>query len=129
VIYGGRGADKLSGSAGNDKLYGEGDDDLLFGGEGDDLLWGGAGNDILQGGAGADTFVLAFNQGKDLIRDFQIGEDKLGLAGTLRFDQLNFVQEGQSALIAFGRDVLAQLNNVTIDQLTADVFTNVAPTA
>lgn len=129
VIYGGRGDDKLAGSSGNDKLYGDEDNDTLLGGDGDDLLWGGKGEDTLRGGAGMDTFALAFSQGSDLIRDFVLGEDKIGLVGTLSFDQLEFVRQGQSTLVQFGREVLAQVRGVAIDQLTADVFVNVAPTA
>jgi Ca2+-binding RTX toxin-like protein len=64
VMYGGAGADKLSGGGGDDilnggagidKLTGSGGDDLLQGGLGNDTLSGGAGDDQLYGGPGHDT--------------------------------------------------------------------------
>lgn len=49
TVYGGAGADTLTGGFGNDTLYGRG---------GADVLAGGAGTDTLHGDDGADTFVV-----------------------------------------------------------------------
>ena len=63
-------------------------DDNLFGNLGNDTLIGGQGNDSLTGGAGNDLFVLDPATGVDAIADFQVGQDRLGLSGGLRFEQL-----------------------------------------
>ena len=82
----GGGADVLRGNAGNDRLNGGGGKDRLFGGAGDDTLRGGTGTDTVTGGAGADVFVFASvaeassGSGYDLITDFQIGVDRIGLS-------------------------------------------------
>ena len=54
VLYGDSGADKLNAGAGNDIVYGGTDDDSLLGGSGIDFLHGGRGLDFLSGGDGAD---------------------------------------------------------------------------
>lgn len=82
----GNGADVLWGNAGNDRLNGGGGQDQLYGGAGNDTLRGGLGEDTITGSAGADTFVFASiaeasnNFGSDLITDFQVGIDRIGLA-------------------------------------------------
>ena len=79
------GADILSGNSGSDRLNSGGGQDRLFGGAGGDTLRGGTGTDTLTGGAGADVFVFASvaeastGLGDDLITDFQIGIDRIGL--------------------------------------------------
>lgn len=93
TIYGesadtGSGAlDRLWGEAGDDKLYGRGGNDIIYGGAGSDLIDGGTDSDELSGGAMADTFVFVWDGaagaertwGYDLIRDFQLGIDKVHL--------------------------------------------------
>ena len=78
VIFGGAGADTLSGFGRNDRLYGgEGNDtingqggaDWLEGNAGADTLDGGQGNDTLLGGAGSDLYRFTANWGADVIRD------------------------------------------------------------
>ena len=82
--------DTLEGEAGNDELFGASGNDLLVGGDGDDTLAGGFGDDTLVGDSleqsdteGSDTkdnneskgknvFVLAPNQGTDIIKDFTL---------------------------------------------------------
>ena len=86
-LYGGTGADRITGASAEDFLFGQdgadrlagmGGDDLLFGGRGADLLRGGAGENTLEGGAGADRFDVAM--GDDLITDFdQAAGDRLYL--------------------------------------------------
>jgi len=69
----------LEGAAGDDLLVGGAGLDKLLGGPGDDILEGGLGLDILSGGSGADHFVLNWNDGPDIITDFQPGVDKIEL--------------------------------------------------
>lgn len=88
-LFGGTGGDRLDGGSGNDLLFGQdgadrldggGGNDQLFGGEGLDRLAGGGGNDELSGGDGADLFLFGNGGGNDLIRDFDVTEDRLVLA-------------------------------------------------
>lgn len=108
-VTGGNGADQLKGSAAAN---------LLTGSAGADSLTGGAGADTLAGGGGADRFIYAattdstVGAGRDVISAFVQGADRinlaaidaitggaqdaftfvgtgaLGVAGTLRFDQV-----------------------------------------
>lgn len=54
---------------------------VLTGAGGNDRLHGGAGNDFMTGGAGADTFTFYRGDGRDTIRDFTPGTDKLVFYG------------------------------------------------
>lgn len=99
TITGGSGADRLfagddadwvAGGAGNDVLSGGGGDDTVTGGAGDDVLTMDDGNDRLSGGAGRDAFVFVLeatspdeaSTGRDVIRDFEQGEDMLWISPT-----------------------------------------------
>lgn len=122
VIHGGAGNDLIGGKSGDDQLFGDEGDDLIWGDDGDDLLRGGLGNDTLtgddfSGGQGADTFVLAVGEGTDIIVDFEIGEDFIGLADNLTFSQLIITQQGQNTLIESAGEILAIANNVAADEL------------
>lgn len=82
------GADRIRGYGGNDKLFGKGGNDTLLGDGGSDMLTGGAGADILTGGSGRDVFdynlaseSTAGAAGRDVIRDFVRGTDRIDLAG------------------------------------------------
>ncbi len=88
VIDGSADPDEIYGLEGDDILYGHGGDDTLFGGEGDDTLYGGAGDDILDGGSGddvlwggsgADHFIFRDGYGHDVIMDFDVDTDTVGL--------------------------------------------------
>jgi len=125
IIYGGAGRDRIGGKGGDDKLYGEAGNDMLYGDNGDDLLRGGLGNDRLTGGRGSDTFVLAAGEGTDTIRDFQVGEDRIGLAGGLSFGQLSVVQSGQNTRVLFGEETLAILRQVNATALTEAAFVTI----
>jgi Ca2+-binding RTX toxin-like protein len=123
IIYGGEGNDAIAGKSGNDRLYGEEGDDNIFGDDGDDLLWGGLGNDRLRGDAtlekpSRDVFVLAKDEGKDTITDFQVKYDSIGLANGLTFGQLTFIGND----IKLGNEILASLNGVNTTTLTAASF-------
>ena len=99
LISGDEAADILGGCEGNDTLYGGGNNDSLTGGQGDDILYGEWGNDSLTGGSGNDIFVLNPGQGFDVIADFTIGQDLMGLSGGLSFGQLEITQNTQGTII------------------------------
>lgn len=85
TIKGSAKKDTISGGSGNDKLYGNAGNDSLSGGKGNDTLFGGKGNDILIGGAGKDVFCYADGDGKDTIKDYTAGEDKIRITdGTIK---------------------------------------------
>ena len=80
--------ENLTGSAFADILTGNDGDNILSGGGGNDRLAGGLGHDTLTGGAGNDFFD--FNSVdetpvgaglRDIITDFQTGQDKIDLSG------------------------------------------------
>jgi Ca2+-binding RTX toxin-like protein len=62
-IFGGDGANTISGLGGADIINGGGGDDTLNGGDGADTLDGEAGNDIVSGGGGDDTVIHAIGEG------------------------------------------------------------------
>jgi Ca2+-binding RTX toxin-like protein len=64
-------------------LFGDAGNDHLFGSDGNDQLTGGAGDDVLTGGVGNDTFNFSTAEGdeRDVITDFQSGQDVVNLAG------------------------------------------------
>ena len=128
TLFGGNGDDSLVGSLGNDSLLGEdGSDtldggegnDTLFGGNADDSLVGGAGDDSLLGGNGRDVFVIEFENGGDTIIDFELGSDRLGIGGDLKYDDLTF----SGSTISAGEELLVTLNGVDTEQFTNLDFT------
>jgi Ca2+-binding RTX toxin-like protein len=100
TMLGGDDRDAFSGGRGADGLQGRGGDDWLLGGQGDDRLIGGEGKDQLRGGADADELVggnagstagdgerdtFVFEQranGDDVIRDFEVGTDRIAFQMT-----------------------------------------------
>lgn len=124
TIYGGKGDDRIGGKGGDDFLYGEEGDDQLWGDHGNDLLWGGPGNDTLTGGQGNDTFVVAEGEGTDLITDFRLGQDVIGLAFGLEFEALSFNVQGNSTHLILGDETLAILNGFT-GNLTVNDFVSI----
>ncbi len=104
-VWGGNGADSLTGTAFNDFLFGEGDDDTLLGGGGDDFLSGGAGDDDLSGQGGNDTVngdagadILSGGSGQDTLNGGD-GDDQLN--GNAGVDTLNG-QGGNDTLLSDG---------------------------
>ncbi len=110
TFYGGGGNDWLTGNGGNDYLSGGANNDRLDGGLGSDTLIGGAGSDVLNGGiqgsfggdGAADQFQFAAADfgTYDVIRDFEVGLDTIGLVGTGltagAFDPGRFFAVGQT---------------------------------
>ena len=113
--------------------HGGAGDDILIGTTGKDLLDGGAGHDTLTGGAGQDIFVLRAGDGgatlqlADVITDFQDGTDRLGLAGSLTYSNLN-IQQGNGTHAAdtiistSSGEYLAILNNLLATNLNSQDF-------
>ena len=93
-LFGGTGNDKLQAGAGSDVLQGQKGADLLDGYGGADLLYGGSGKDSLTGGAGSDIFVLS--KGKDVVTDFKVAKDGIGLVHAV---DLDVIQKGDDLLL------------------------------
>jgi predicted extracellular nuclease len=62
------------------QIIGNSGDNTLYGGAGNDRIAGGAGNDLLIGGRGADIFAIGHGDGRDIIADFDVRQDKLAIA-------------------------------------------------
>jgi serralysin len=125
ILCGEGGHDSLSGMGGNDVLCGGTGNDKLNGGTGNDISFGGAGRDTHIGGADRDTFALTLNSGIDVIKDFQNGNDKIGLSFGLNPEILDIVQQGKDTAIGVGNEQLAILSNVKANQITAANFVTV----
>ncbi len=137
-LYGLQGDDKLIGLIGDDELLGGSGNDVLWAGEGNDFLNGNTGLNQLEGGPGGDTFVLdnlfdlTSETTTSTIVDFSIAEeDKIGLGGTLTFEQLtietNSDGNAEISLTGSGLAPLAIVENVTADRLTEDQFELIRP--
>ncbi|MEM8760490.1 MAG: calcium-binding protein, partial [Pseudomonadota bacterium] len=102
---------------------GDGNDDIDAG-DGDNVIIGGLGNDSLTGGDGADVFEFAAGEGLDVVRDFELGVDRLDLSDLgPDFDvQANTVQDGDDAVISFGDGNAVRLENVDASLLDDDDF-------
>ncbi|MEH1998974.1 MAG: esterase-like activity of phytase family protein [Nostoc sp.] len=137
LSFGGSGNDTLTSNGSNNRLYGgSGDDklfshvnDSLFGGDGDDVLFAGQqGGNRLSGGASADQFWIAnasLPASKNIITDFAIGIDKIGLGGigVTQFSGLTLLQQGSNTIVKAGNTELASLLGVVSTSLTANDFT------
>ncbi|OKH52150.1 hypothetical protein NIES2101_16075 [Calothrix sp. HK-06] len=141
ILYGNRGNDTLLGANGDDILWGGAGVDLLNGANGNDTLIGGLGNDTLTGGRGNDKFVYnAFNEGMDIVTDFNTSQDTLDLSGVFKTlgvtevtkDFLQFTQSGSNTLVQIDQNGAAggmtfstfvTLNKVTTNYLA--IGTNV----
>ena len=122
-VYGDNGNDTLEGGQGNDVIRGGKENDLLSGNEGNDVLFGDSGADTLSGGDGDDIFVIgrvpnnAFKGNSslgnaDVIADFSLSTDLIGLDQGLEFQQLN-ISQGTGD---FARDTIIR-DNVTGEYL------------
>jgi Ca2+-binding RTX toxin-like protein len=119
-LYGDKGGDILTGGKGADVLQGGLGKDELSGGGGKDMIYGGDSDDEISGNGGKDTFVLS--RGKDIITDFKVGTDTLGLVYAL---DLKIKQKGDNLLIKTSDDLIhTKLLNVTRDEFFGDFFEN-----
>ncbi|MFW8594923.1 calcium-binding protein [Cribrihabitans neustonicus] len=105
----GRGRDKIIGDGYDNRLDGGAGNDRLTGGGGDDTLIGGRGRDTLIGGAGNDEFVFSSGFGRDVIRDFTVGEDAIILDG-LSEDNLSTRNASGDLQIDTGSGVITVLD-------------------
>ena len=116
ILRGGDDMDTLYGGSGNDELFGDAGADALFGNSGNDVLFGGLGDDELVGGSGVDVFKIDGGAGRDWIRDFSSGEDKIELiSGSFG---VSMSQSGNQTMIYQEDDLMAILDNVLSDDLT-----------
>ncbi|MFN6525822.1 esterase-like activity of phytase family protein [Nostoc sp. ChiSLP03a] len=136
LSFGGSGNDTLTSNGSNNRLYGgSGDDklfsnvnDSLFGGDGDDVLFAGQkGDNSLAGGAGVDQFWIAnasLPTSKNIVTDFAIATDKIGLGGVgiTQFSALTLLQQGSDTIVKTGNTELASLLGIKSTSLTANDF-------
>ncbi len=115
-IFGGRDGDYLYGGQGDDTLLGNKGDDVLFGNRDQDTLIGGEGNDFLTGGSGRDSFLFAADASTDVITDFVVGEDIIGVP-----TEPEIAQDGTNAIIQFAGTTIVVLG-VDAASLGASVF-------
>lgn len=126
-LLGGSGNDQLNGGAGNDTLIGGGGRDTLVGGGGNDILDGGSEGDSLTGGIGHDTFLLNGTSGQDTVRDFVVGEDRIGLPTGIAFSDLtlDICNCGTRTLITYQGNIISVILNVVPSQLSEADFVEV----
>ena len=107
-------------------ILGDGNDTILNRNSDDLNITGGAGDDILTGGSGANIYTFDLGSGQDTITDFEIGRDILDLSAYL--DNANdtvfgfATQVGKDTFIDFDNNNSITLNNVAVEDLTADSF-------
>ncbi|MBF0428059.1 MAG: FecR domain-containing protein [Magnetococcales bacterium] len=124
----------IQGLGGNDTITGLQGVDILDGGEGHDILDGGAGADKLTGGPGKDIFVIGAGSGgatladADLISDFNLANDLLGLSGSLQYSDLSFSQGSTIVRLASTGEYLAVLQNVNLADFTPMMLTGMSTT-
>ncbi|MEH2036096.1 esterase-like activity of phytase family protein [Nostoc sp.] len=135
-LFGGSGNDTLTSNGSNNRLNGgSGDDklfsnvnDSLFGGDGDDVLFAGQqGGNRLTGGTGVDQFWIAnasLPTSKNIVTDFAIAIDKIGLGGVgiAQFSALTLLQQGSDTLVKTGNTELVSLLGIAATSLTANDF-------
>jgi hypothetical protein len=56
--------------------------------------------------------VIGLNRGVDIISDYFANNDRIALAGGLRFTDLSFVEEGNSILVRAGETPIARLQGI-----------------
>lgn len=131
VVHGGQDDDRLCGNNGNDTVFGDLGSDSICGCEGDDLIFGGKGNDTIGGGAGRDIFVLSSNTDGDVVLDFAIDQDKLGLTSELNFQNLTITQgigvQANDTLIRIANtnEILVLLIGISANSITSNLFATV----
>lgn len=126
-IIGNNVANVLEGLAGNDRILGGNGNDILRGGLGNDNMQGDRGRDVMTGGEGADGFFFDLNApfnlgaiGKDVIRDFKSGVDRIVL------DQTTFgpLSRNDVALVADDADAAVSDKRIVFSEATGKLFFN-----
>lgn len=129
IVMGDRASDGLVGTDSHDVLMGMGGGDTITGGQGDDIIDGGAGRDVMEGGMGADTFVLVPDGRRDVISDFQKGQDKIDIsqfANTSDMDNVEVKSRPWGAIVVVDGEVVrvetADGSRIERDGLSNDDF-------
>jgi len=133
ALFGGAGDDIILSGVGDDVVFGGAGDDVIFGDRGNDLIFGGAGTNLLYGGtpdgegAGSNIFAFELGDGIDIVLDFEIGVDAIGLTEGLSFGQLYIAQSGQDTIIgtAITGRARAVLVNVEASGLSEQAFVSI----
>ena len=94
-----------------------GGDDELYGGPGNDWIDGGFGDDLLAGGQGADVFIFTPWNGKDLVTDFHVAEDKIDLTAFADIDSVDDLMTRQQ-----GDDLVIDLSGQGGGEITLQNF-------
>ena len=118
IITGNSSANTLNGGNGNDILYGYLGNDRLVGGAGSDRLTGGVGNDTLTGGNGNDIFQINSGAGRDVITDYEKGNDRIKLLAGITENDLTFSYVGGHTRI---KDDEGDLLAIVQDTIAADI--------
>lgn len=120
-------ANVLEGLAGNDRILGGNGNDILRGGLGNDNLQGDRGKDVMTGGDGADRFFFDLNSpynqaaiGKDVIKDFTVGVDKIVL------DQTTFgpISRADIAIVTDNAEAAISVKKIVYSEETGKLFFN-----
>jgi serralysin len=126
ILVGNDRSNNLFAKGGNDALYGGKGNDRLDGGTGNDITYGGNGKDVHIGGAGRDVFVVDLDsKSVDLVKDFQINRDRIGLPFALQPDMIDVVAHRSGTALKLGGDTLAILQGIRPNQLNNQHFTQV----
>ena len=107
---------RMESGALSEEITGLSGDDELIGNAGHDTLIGGWGSDTMTGGDGKDTFVLGEDMRVDVVTDFDVTEDRIGLTG-FAGDQVTISAHGDTDVIiqtAEGQGMV--LEGVSVDQ-------------
>ena len=98
--------------------------DKITGNDQANVISGGAGNDIITGGSGADIFEFIAGFGKDTIKDFAAGTDKLKFSDSAG----NVITQTNSFTSSVtGSDLLIELTSsdvLTLEGLGSTTFDN-----
>ena len=119
IIIGNNSANTLNGGAGNDRLFGGDGADILRGNAGNDILNGGDGNDHLFGGNGNDIFQIDSGDGRDVIKDYTSGDDRIKLLVGLTSSDLTLSYfKGHTRISDDDGDLLAIVQNTIAADIT-----------
>jgi len=100
TLNGGLGNDLLEGGDGDDNLNGGLGNDILKGGYGDNIINGGLGDDLLECDFGNDTFLIAKNDGQDVIAN------GMRFGNVVKFSNVTSSDITYAARINDGKDLL-----------------------
>lgn len=119
----GSGNNRIYAQAGNDILI-AGNSDRLLGGDGDDSLFvTNGGNNLMTGEAGEDVFWIVageFPDAANIIGDFEVGVDRLGvgsIANISSLEDLSFSQSDNNTIIAIEGQDIAIVQNIAVGEL------------